>query len=517
MRFEDIENNYDLVIIGGGITGAGILREAAGAGLKTLLVEKNDFAWGSSSRSSKMVHGGLRYLRQGKFSLTRDSVHERDRLMAEVPGLVEPLDFLWPIFKGRTREKRAMKIGLFLYDLIARRKDRKYFDASHIVRMVPSIKTERLECGYGFTDAQVDDARLVLRLIMESKAWGGKAVNYVRAVAIERNGKGSVAGIVVRDTEDGQEKIIHTPLVINATGFQAEAMHPSPYPNLHLRPLRGSHLVFPLSRLPISQAISFLHPEDKRPIFAVPWEGITMVGTTDLDHRQDFESEPFMEKAEAKYLIAGIHTMFPDQGITLEDCTTTWSGVRSVLSSSPKPPSRESREHGVWADRGLVTVTGGKLTTFRVLAHDALKSAAPFISKKIKLTTGEPVFSPVPGKLEDDSGLDPQVWRRLLGRYGNGAKELAAQADKKDLELISGTKTLFAEIPFAARTENIRHLTDLLLRRVRMGVILKNGGIEHLARIRRLCEPILPWDEKRWVREIQMYLATWQKAHSVPL
>ncbi len=516
MKLADTYDAYDLVVVGGGITGAGILREAVRSGLRTLLVERADFAWGTSSRSSKLVHGGLRYLKEGKVFLTMASVSERCRLIADAPGLVEPLGFLWPSYRGESPGRLALGLGLFVYDLMAAKRQHKRLDASSFLKTAPHVNREKLLGGFAFSDAQVDDARLVLRLIFEAESRGGHALSYTEAKAILRNNNREVTGVALRDVETGIEKEIATRAVVNATGFTAESLHPSPVQGLHLRPLRGSHIVFPFHRLPLGQAVSFMHPADHRPIFAIPWEGAVMVGTTDLDHEGDPRAEPVISPSEAVYLLEGARKMFPGLELSEKDVLATWSGVRPVLSSGHKAPSKESREHVVWTDKGLVTVTGGKLTTFRLLALDALKAAAPFMTRLVGFRTKEPVFAPPPTAPENARSLDPLSLRRLFGRYGAGALDLMAAAGAADLERIPGSNTLFAELPHAAKNENIRHLTDLLLRRVRLGFTLAGGGEEHLPRIRELCAPVLAWDDARWEAEIELYKATWKTAHSAP-
>lgn len=516
MKLSETKDCYDLVVIGGGITGAGILREAVRRGLRTLLVERSDFAWGTSSRSSKLVHGGLRYLKEGKIFLTLDSVTERCRLIGDAPGLVEPMGFLWPSYKGQSPGRFSLGAGLFIYDLMAKKRQHKHLDNSGLLKTAPHVNREGLSGGFAFTDAQVDDARLVLRLVFEAMERGGHALSYTEAKAILRNANHEVVGLALRDVETGLEKEINTRAVVNATGFTAESLHPSPVKGLHLRPLRGSHLVFPFHRLPLGQAISFMHPVDRRPIFAIPWEGAVMLGTTDLDYDGEPQAEPYISPAEGTYLLEGAVKMFPGLELSEKDVIATWAGVRPVLSEGGKDPSKESREHVVWTDKGLVTVTGGKLTTFRLLALDALKAAAPFMERLVNMKSSEPVFAKAPAMPENVRGLSLLVWRRLFGRYGKGALSLVSDAPSADLENIPGTNTVFAEIPYAAKNENVQHLTDLLLRRVRMGFTMPEGGAEHLPRIKELVSPHLDWDEARWESEIILYKETWKKAHSAP-
>ncbi len=517
MSLQEIETQWDLIVIGGGVTGASVLREAVRGGLRALLVEREDFASGTSSRSSKLVHGGLRYLSQGKFGLTLASVRQRCRLLAEGPGLVEPIEFYVPLYRGKSPGRISMKIGLTIYDLMAGRREHRFLSREVLAGTIPGLNRDGLVGGYRFLDAQVDDARLVLRLIQEAEAAGGLALNYVAARNLVRDAEGRVTGLWVEDLQEGTSRAMESPVVVNATGWCAETFHPSPDPRRHMRPLRGSHLVIPHARFPLDRAVSFTHPVDGRGIFALPWEGAVLVGTTDLDHDGGPEEEPSASKQEVAYLLEGLHAAFPEAGISESDCAATFAGVRPVLSTGKKAPSAESREHVVWADKGLVTVTGGKLTTFRLLAVDALKAASPFLAVPFRPRLEEPALTPLPEEgPTDDRGLGPAAWRRLRGRYGAGAEELVRRADPADLEPLPGTLTLFAELPYAAEHEKIVHLGDLLLRRVRLGILLPGGGESYLDRIQEACAPALPWDETRWREERASYLAAWKRAYAVP-
>lgn len=513
---ERIDASWDIIVVGGGITGAGVLREAVRAGRKTLLVEKNDFAWGTSSRSSKLVHGGLRYLRQGRLHLTWESVRHRQRLLAEAPGLVERLGFLMPVYAGRGPGRWAVKAGLGLYDLMAGKRYHRYLDAREFAEMAPRLQTRNLKGGFQFMDAQVDDARLVQRLINESVQRGAAALNYTEVTGIERDDRAGRSTVRVRDTETGVKTTFSAGVVINATGCWAETLHPPADPGLRLRPLRGSHLIFPAWRLPVYQAVTLVHPEDGRPLFIIPWEGALMLGTTDIDHGRDISGEIKMDPAEGRYLVECLRYYYPGADIGLKDAIVSYSGIRPVLSRGRAAPSAESREHVVWKKNGLVTVTGGKLTTFRALAADALRAASGFSGKRAGLDIRTPVFDPVPPLPRQRRGLGAGCWRRLYGRYGPAALEMVRQARGRDLEWIPGTRTLWAELPAAAKSEQVRHLWDLLLRRTRIGILLPEGGCPHLDRIEAMCAPVMDWDASRWEKERRAYRDYWHEVHAVP-
>jgi glycerol-3-phosphate dehydrogenase len=516
MKLDELPADWDLIVIGGGINGAGVLREASRMGLGTLLLEQNDFGWGTSSRSSKLVHGGLRYLKQGRIRLTKMAVEEREYLLKNAPGLVEPLGFFFPVYADQHPGRRTMRIGLSLYDILAHDQKHIYYDATEFKKYVPYINPEGLIGGFFFFDAQTDDSRLVLRLIMASMASGATALNYTAVKKVLRNENGAVCGVEVTDVETRESRTLSTRCVINATGCWAEVFHPSPDARRHLRPLRGSHLVFPKTVLPVSQGIGFVHPVDNRSVFVVPWEGATLVGTTDLDHHEDLSKVPTITQVEVDYLVEGVRRLFPSFDLSADHCIAAFAGVRPVLSEDDRPPSDESREHAVWVDRGLVTAVGGKLTTFRRLARGALKAAAPFLPHGELPDKGKSIFADAPDMPANWFGLAERACRRLRGRYGNAAGTLVQMARPKDLTPVPGTDTLWAELPFVAKNEQVRHLNDLLLRRVRIGILTPFGGKAHLKRIRRLCRNALPWDRRRWKEEEKNYLDLWLQIHALP-
>ena len=512
MNRELEERTVDLVIIGGGVTGAGVFREAVRNGLRCLLVDQADFAWGTSSRSSKLIHGGLRYLKEAQFKLTLESVKERERLLTEAEYLVSPVDFIMPLYDASGPGRAAMAAGLTVYDIIAKKFRHRYLRNNRLDALVPGINTEGLKGGYLFMDAQVDDARLVLRLIGEGVRGGGVARNYIKASAILRDEAGQVRGVALTDGITGESVEVNAPAVVNATGVWAENLHPSPEADVHLRPLRGSHLVFSREKLPVDHAISFFHPEDKRPLFVIPWEGVVLLGTTDLDHDGDINLEPSISDEEVAYLIGALKRVIPHAAVTREDAISSFAGVRPVLSRGKKDASQESREHAVWVDRGLVTVTGGKLTTFRKLAWDTLNTAQPFIREEPLTGEGDAVFSDRRGTTPN--GVDSELYKRLWSRYGRGTVALLKSCGPKGLELIPGTCYVWAELGYAASHEAVCHLDDLLLRRLRIGLVMTRGGMDLMAEIRQEVQGPLGWDDERWDDEARAYETLWNRCYN---
>jgi glycerol-3-phosphate dehydrogenase len=524
--WSQLDQEWDMIVVGGGITGAGILREATRLGLRTLLVERKDFGWGTSSRSSKLVHGGLRYLKEGRIRLTRASVQERERLIEEGVGLIDPIGFLLATYKGDRPGRWTYSAGLSVYDLLALQWTHRHYSAEDFQMLAPHITQEGLEGGFRYGDAQTDDARLVLRLIREAiEDCGGQAqgcalaLNYVAAQEPLRDGTrpgAPIVGIRLRDNVAGRMADAYARVVINATGAWADHLREKMGAPPRIRPLRGSHLIFPAWRLPVAQAVGFLHPIDHRPVFIFPWEGITLVGTTDVDHKQPLEEEPSISPEEVSYLMAAVESQFPSLGLTLDDVVSTFAGIRPVIGTGKIDPSKESRDHVVWEENGLLTVTGGKLTTFRLIALDTIRSVRHRLPDLPPLDHEVPVLNPVDVELPVKNHLDEATRGRLLGRYGADAPALVAAAQPGELESIAGTGTLWAELRWAARAEAVAHLDDLLLRRVRLGHLLPRGGAELLPRIQAICQPELGWDDRRWASEEAAYLDLWRTCYSLP-
>lgn len=508
------DRHWDIVIVGGGITGAGILLEAARRGLRALLVEQRDFAWGTSSRSSKLVHGGLRYLKEGKVLLTRAAVQERETLLRDAAGLVEPQSFAFPHYSGRKPGRSTFAAGLMLYDLMAGKRSRHFYPPDEFLLLAPHIRRSGLIGGSCYQDAKTDDARLVLRVLQEALAHGAVAVNYMAAKQV-MGSKGGVSEVELCDAQTGARNEVRAKVVINATGAWADGLRQDQGAKAKLRPLRGSHLILPAWRLPVAQAVSLAHPRDGRPVFVFPWEGITLVGTTDVDHNADLSLEAVITSDEVTYLMAAIEFQFPGLGINLDDIIATYAGVRPVIDSGKSDPSQEARDHAVWLEDGLLTVTGGKLTTFRLIALDALKHVANSLPGWDDALHPAPAFSPAPA-LPYDSRLNSQQRQRLQGRYGRHAGAMLARARSEELHTISGTETMWAELRWAAHSEGVMHLEDLMLRRTRLGLLLRGGGAEILPRVRVLCQPDLGWSDEKWQAEEAAYLALWNAHYTLP-
>jgi glycerol-3-phosphate dehydrogenase len=514
--WDTIEQPWDIIVIGGGITGAGILREATQLGLRVLLVEQADFAWGTSSRSSKLVHGGLRYLKEGRLRLTRDSVREREQLLQDAPGLVEPLDFLLATYDGEHPGRFVYSAGLTIYDLLALRWSHRYYSAQDFKLLAGQLSQEGLEGGFRYGDAQTDDARLVLRVIQEAVADGATAINNTKAEDLIRDKNNHVVAVRLHDLEGNRTAEARAAVVVNATGAWADRLRLDEENTKKIRPLRGSHLIFPAWRLPVAQAVSFLHPLDQRPVFILPWEEVTLVGTTDEDYEDSLDDEPLITGEEVAYLMAAVEGRYPSLDLTLDDIVSSFAGVRPVVSSGKVDASKESRDHIIWNESGLITVTGGKLTTFRVIAEEVLEEVRKQFTNLPQIDMEAPILNHLAELESDHKYLEDAVLRRLKGRYGSETENLLSAAQPGELAVINQTNILWAELRWAARAEGVIHLEDLLLRRVRLGLVVEEGGMAHMARIREICQPELGWSDKRWESEEAAYKQLWERCYSLP-
>ena len=515
--WDEIDQEWDLVVIGGGITGAGIFRSAVSAGLKTLLVEAQDFSFGTSSRSSKLVHGGFRYLSNRQYHVTYESVQERQRLLRDAPHLVTPLPIILPNYSKYNYPSWILHLGVIIYDLMAPKWNHQVLSPDDILTQFTALNHIGLIKGFRYQDAVLDDSRLVLRIIHETVQDGGTAINYASVEHLLRDKKGAVRGVAVRDTasDNGLTVEVKAKMVVNATGPWTDEVRRELKTSDRLRLLRGSHLVFEQSRFPASEAISFFHPQDRRAMFIIPWEGVTLAGTTDIDHSKKqygLINEPYAEQNEIEYILSAVEFLFPQLKITQNDIISSFAGLRPVINTGAETPSKESRAHQVWNENGLITVTGGKLTTFRIMAKDTLDIACASIGKQIKINSKQQILKNL--QVDRCGKLEKEICNRLSGRFDGEAKQLLRLVKPDELKNIGSLTTTWAEVRWAAASEGVVHLDDLLLRRTRIGILLPEGGKSILSRVRQIAQPELGWSDIRWKREEARYWKIWRTFYS---
>jgi glycerol-3-phosphate dehydrogenase len=484
---------FDLIVIGGGITGAGIFDAAARRGLRVLLVDRNDFASGTSSWSSKLVHGGLRYLKSGQWRLTLESVRERNRLLRDRAGLVERQPFLMPVYAGQKPGLAMLRTGLAIYDAMGGEYRSRRISAAAALQLEPGLRRDGLNGAVTYDDARTDDARLTLQLILQARSSTALALNYCPVVEVLRDAN-RVVGVRLEDRVTGEQRARLSTVVIDAAGVDAASLPGAPAGAPLLRPLRGSHLVFPLDRLPLGRAVSWLHPRDRRPVFVYPWEGVALLGTTDVDHAPDASLR--ISSEEIRYLLEALHHQFPDCGLTADDAIAATSGIRPIVAGGKADPSAESRESAIWSSPGWVGITGGKLTTFQTTAQQVLDRVAEQM----------PIPRSAAPPLQSATG-------RRVARYGRAFDDWKATVAGDTP--IPGTPYCWSELRWAVANEAVVHLEDLMMRRLRLSLLLKDGGAALLSQIEPICRQALGWDVERWSAEADAYRSTRAQLHQI--
>lgn len=523
--------SFDVLVIGGGVTGAGVALDAAARGLRTALVERTDFASGTSSKSSKLVHGGLRYLQQKEFGLVHENLVERHRLLHNAPHLVEPLSFLIPLFgKGGVIDKSIVKgysIALWLYDIgggwrIGKRHAK--VTAEEIYAHLPTLRQGRVVAGFLYYDARTDDARLTLTIARTAVLeHGAVAVNYAPVTNLLKDGSGRITGARLQPQQAGRDAEpidVRAEVVVNATGIWADEVRSlDGEPVRHeLRPAKGVHVTVPRSKLPCDVAAIIPVPSDRRAIFVVPWGEFTYLGTTDTDYGGTLD-DPGVDDADIDYVLGAINAVITEP-LTRADVTATWAGLRPLLAATPhhKAPSARtadlSRRHRVIvSDDGLVTITGGKLTTYRKMAEDTVAAVGsqmarklpPSPTRKLKLrgADGNAILRR-PGAAAS-LGVDEAVLSVLLGRYGGEAAAVAGLIEQRPElaePLVPGLPYFAAEAVYAVRYEMAEHLDDVLSRRTRALLLDATAARSGAAVVAALMAAELGWDEQRTAAEI---------------
>jgi len=528
------DEEFDVLVVGGGVTGTGVALDAASRGLKTALVEKGDFASGTSSKSSKMVHGGIRYLQQREFRLVYENLAERQRLLENAPHLVSPLPFLIPLF-GRDgvvakTVARSYSSALWMYDLTGgwRIGERhREVDADEALTHLPTLKTEQLVAGFLYFDARADDARLTLTLARTAAFEFGAAIaNYAPVLRLMIEG-GRVGGAVVQGALGGDEDefAIRARVVVNATGVWADAvgaLDQGTSPPA-LRPAKGVHVTVPAERLPCDIAAVIPVPKDRRSIFVVSWPGTDLVylGTTDTDYAGPLD-DPTCTPEDIDYLLDAANAITTSQ-LTRADVTGVWAGLRPLLAPSEtgghvsERTADLSRRHTVsTSTHGVVTVTGGKLTTYRKMAQDTVDAVVRALGEsphRRRCVTKSLRLIGATAKTRDPVSM-AQPHARLFGRYGTEtAAVLAAAAGKAELlePAVPGLPYTRAELVYGAREEMAQTLDDLLSRRTRASIQRALPTMDAAGDIAALVAADMGWDATETAEQVARFTESRQK------
>ncbi|BBY54841.1 glycerol-3-phosphate dehydrogenase [Mycolicibacillus koreensis] len=512
---------FDVVVIGGGVVGAGCALDAATRGLKVALVEARDFAAGTSSRSSKMFHGGLRYLEQLEFGLVREALHERElSLTTLAPHLVKPLPFLFPLTK-RWWERPYIAAGIFLYDQLGGAKSvppQHHLTRAGALRLSPGLKRSSLIGGIRYYDTVVDDARHTMTVARTAAHYGAVVRTSTQVVSLLREGD-RVTGVGVRDSENGATTEVHGHVVVNATGVWTDEIQALSRQRgrFHVRASKGVHIVVPRDRI-VSEAAIILRTE-KSVLFVIPWGTHWIIGTTDTDWNLDL-AHPAATKADIDYILAQVNTVLVTP-LTHDDIDGVYAGLRPLLAGESDDTSKLSREHAVAVPApGLVAIAGGKYTTYRVMGADAIDAAAeyiparvaPSITEKVPLVGADGYFALVnqAEHVGAAQGLHPYRVRHLLDRYGALIREVLdlAADDPSLLEPISAAPIyLKVEAVYAAAAEGALHLEDILTRRMRISIEYPHRGVDCAREVAELVAPVLGWSDSDAAAEVASYIA----------
>jgi glycerol-3-phosphate dehydrogenase len=519
---------FDVVVVGGGITGAGVALDAATRGYSVALVEKADYASGTSSRSSKLVHGGLRYLQNFDLGLVREALLERQLMVGLAPHLVRPLPFVVPAFDGAKRD-RMMGVGRNLYDAMARGRRRddggwepdrhRVIGGDEVVERLPALAGRAPTSGYLFYDCQTDDSRLVLTVLAEAERFGAVCANRLEVTDLLDDG-GRTRGVCVRDALSGERFDVRAENVVNATGVWADRLRPD---ELHdeaevprIRPARGAHVTLAHEALPLAAA-AIVPAGEGRAIFALPWLGSTLVGTTDNEYDADDLDHVRPADADIAYLLDAVNAFFGVQ-LGRTDVTGAYAGVRPLISTGdPKKSVDISRKAELYeTSSGMITITGGKLTTWRRMAKMAVDRLVEREARTAPCRTHEvPLGQTVAAAdLPRVEGVPDEAYERLAARYGHAAHEvlaLAAEGGELAQPIVpGGPADLLAEAVHAARHEQALTVGDAVLRRTRVGLLAARGVADPAgAAAQRVAVAMgaeLGWDDRQAQAQARAFL-----------
>ncbi|MDH3290324.1 MAG: glycerol-3-phosphate dehydrogenase/oxidase [Gemmatimonadota bacterium] len=514
----------DLLVIGGGITGAGIARDAAMRGIRTALVEMGDFAAGTSSRSSRLVHGGLRYLEHRHWKLVFEACRERRTLLRIAPHLVWPRSFLFPIHEGSRLSTWKLEAGLVLYDLLALLRNvrlHRMLSKRALLQAEPGLRPRGLKGGARYFDAQCDDARLTLANVRDAHRHRAIVANYARAERLELAG-GQVGGAQITDLVTGITRLVRARIVVNAAGPWSDEVRLPDGGVPALRCTKGVHIVVPKRALGNHEAITFISPIDGRVMFIVPWGELTYIGTTE----SELDGGPGEVRASGEdviYVLRSANALFPDARLGPEDVLATWAGVRPLVrQEDTTDPAAVSREHVIIeSENGLLSIVGGKLTTYRSMAAEMVDRIAHHLHERdgrVVPARAPTHREPLPGGESRDldvvataaitDGFSETVALHLAHTYGSEAPAVArlALSDPKLNEpVVPGHTTLWAELLHAMRREMAITLSDLLIRRTHLFYAAPKAILEMAPAIADLAVREMEWDDARREAELAAY------------
>jgi len=512
---------FDVLVIGGGITGVGVARDAALRGLSVALVERDDFASGTSSRSSRLVHGGLRYLEHGHLHLVFESSLERRRLLDLAPHLVRPLEFTWPVYEGSRVPRWKLGAGLFLYDLLALFRNvapHRRLDPDEVIAREPMLRAEGLTGGASYYDAATDDARLTLATALGARDAGAAVVNHagVRRLTAMR---GRTDGAVIADAITGSETRVRARVVVNAAGPWSDEIRRLDEPGAPptLRGTKGVHITVPRGRVGNHAALTLLSPVDGRVMFILPGETHTIVGTTDTETTAT-PDDVRASRTDVAYLLDAANHFFPAARLTADDVVCAWAGIRPLIAGRfGEDAAGASREHEITvSDRGVVSVSGGKLTTYRAMSAEVIDVVERELGNASRASGTTKVALPG-GELDS---LEQEI-ERALRATGNASRaehlvhaygsrwgsvwSLREEDPALAAPLVNGLPYTGAELAYAVDAELALTITDLLVRRTKVAFETRDHGLATAPLAARIAGARLGWDDAARAAAIACY------------
>lgn len=514
MRTSDLETLrtqlLDVLVVGGGITGAGIARDAALRGLSVGLIEQADYASGTSSRSSKLIHGGLRYLENFEFGLVFEALRERANLRRLNPQLVWPLPFVFPVYKRDRHSLFKINLGLWLYDMLSAFRTYRWhsrLSKSKTAAAVPGLLTDKLVGAVRYHDCRTDDARLTLATVLDARRHGATAINFVSYDSTVFDSEGArVTGARITDRLTGESFPIRCKHIIRAVGPWTDAIADRPSEEPVLRPTKGVHLIVARERLPIDACVVMTAVQDGRVIFAVPFFNTTFVGTTDTDFDGDID-QLRATSDDVAYLLATANHYFPEAHLVPEDVRSTWAGLRPLVRSDAATPGKVSREHEIYEDpRGMTTIAGGKLTTYREMARETTDIAATWLrethgTRSTECRTAKLPLDPEAQQYSDPWGPKDELEQHLWRHHGSGMSWLRARVEAFPQEgerLVPDLPYVMAEVTRAVLVEQARTLEDVMVRRFHVHYRAADQGLSAARSVATHMASLLDLDEA-WV------------------
>jgi glycerol-3-phosphate dehydrogenase len=548
-RLENIKRlsleDFDLLIIGGGITGAGLALDAAVRGLNVAVVEKRDFAAGTSSRSTKLLHGGLRYLEHFDFAMVREGLRERATLLKIAPHLAEPFRFLIPIYEQAKRNydhPLKMRLGLVFYDLLAggfglgRHQRISREDA---LKLAPQLEARGLKGALVYYDCRTNDSRLVIEVLKSANQHGATIANYTTVTGFIKDANGQISGAQLRDELTDELIETRAKLVINATGVWMDEVRnldsQNQSDNKRVRPSKGIHITVSADRLRVTTAWLIPALTGHRFYFVVPWQGRVNIGTTDTDY-QGNKDAPCSEANEVQEILDAINAFFPEASLQPADVISTWAGLRPLIGDPEAKSSKDvsRKEAVIEGPDGLISIAGGKLTTYRLMAERGvdlaaqrlkerfnLQAANGFPTTELVISGGEITRLEIEARAQqftEREGLRIDTARHLLNAYGSEAQqvvEMAKQDDKLRQPMVKDLQHIFAEVVYAVRCEMALTIADVLARRTRLIVLAGNASLDCAPGVAELMAKELRWNEGEIEKQIVQFAREYEREYVV--